>query len=151
MCIFLWILIIIIIIIKYHCNLIYINVSVTNALMSHVASTVLYIITIIWISLFYIVYNILLTSLLSRILIMKAISVPVWDYWHAAYSYVFICLYIVKVNTFIIIHVHVCTYYIEKCNSYMSTFYRYVFMSKLLYFHYMSHIYRNIILTLGYI
>ena len=106
---------------------------------------VLYIITIISLSFVYIVYNIPLTSLLSRILILKAISVPVWDYWHAAYLYVLTCLYIVKVNTFIIIHVHVYvyTYYIEKCNSYMSTFFRYVFMFKLLFFHYMSHIYRK--------
>ena len=89
---------------------------------------VLYIITIISLSFVYIVYNIPLTSLLSRILILKAISVPVWDYWHAAYSYVLTCLYIVKVNTFIIIHVHVCTYYIEKCNSYMSTLYVYMYV-----------------------
>ena len=98
---------------------------------------VVYIITIISISLGYILYNILLTSLLSSLLILKAISVPVWDYWHAAYSYVCTWLYSLKVNTIIVIHVY--TYYI----SYMSTFYMYVFTFKLLYFYYMSQKYRK--------
>ena len=93
---------------------------------------VVYIITIISIALPHRLYNILLTSLFRSIIIMKAISVPVWDYWHTTYSYVFTWLYASKVNTFYkrTITIHVWAYYIAD----MFLLYRYLFTSKLLYY-----------------
>ena len=96
---------------------------------------VVYIITIISIAFPRRLYNILLTSLFTGIIIRKAISVPVRDYWHTTYSCVYTWLYASKVNTFCkrTIIIHVGAYYIV-C---MFLLYRYLFTSKLLY--YMQH------------
>ena len=59
-----------------------------------------YISIIILIAFGYILYNILLTLLFNSIIMVKLISVPVWDYRHATYSCIYDLFYDIKVNIY---------------------------------------------------